>query len=442
MSSGLHENTIVAGRYRLNRVIGRGGMGSVWHATDIALDVACAVKFIDPLLVHIPEATQRFEREAKAAAQIRSPHVVNILEHGMHDGVPFIAMELLEGEDLGKRITRVLKMPPHEVASILTQVCRALSRAHAQEIVHRDLKRDNIFLVRDDDREIAKVLDFGIAKRTSTGLDVAEATRTGAMLGTPSYMSPEQAQGVKTVDYRSDLWSVAVIAFRCITGVLPFRSEALGDLLLKLLVQPLPVPSRMTVDVPPGFDAWWERAAQRDPARRFQSAKELSDALVVALGVSQWVEPEDRASRSSEGEGRRAASSSPPSPAGRDGARAPGAEATGSPMARSYGRAEPVATKEGSSNGFSGFVLGLLAAAAVAAGVYVLRGRVTFEWDRPNSTVSVESAEPDAAPIGSVTPQAPPDAGTAHSKRRPPKPQPKPAPAIPEPLGTNDAGAD
>ena len=131
MASGLHENTVIAGRYRLNRVIGRGAMGSVWHANDVALDVACAVKFIDPNLVHIPEATQRFEREAKAAAQIRSPHVVNILEHGMHEGIPFIAMELLEGEDLGKRLDRVLKMSPREVASIITQVCRALSRAHA-----------------------------------------------------------------------------------------------------------------------------------------------------------------------------------------------------------------------------------------------------------------------------------------------------------------------
>ena len=441
MASGLHENTVIAGRYRLNRVIGRGAMGSVWHANDVALDVACAVKFIDPNLVHIPEATQRFEREAKAAAQIRSPHVVNILEHGMHEGIPFIAMELLEGEDLGKRLDRVLKMSPREVASIITQVCRALSRAHALEIVHRDLKPDNIFLVRDDDREIAKVLDFGIAKRTSLALDQADATRAGAMLGTPNYMSPEQAQGVKTVDYRSDLWSIAVITFRCITGVLPFRSEGLGDLLLKLLVEPLPVPSKMTVDVPPGFDAWWERAAQRDPARRFQSAKELADALAVALGVSQWIDAEDRAS-SSTGHLAYAPMPSMSSSAGRDPARTAPLAATDSPTARTHGHPGPIHVREAPSGGFSGFVLGLLAAAAIGGGAYLFRGGVAFEWDRPPSAVSVESAEPDAAALSSIPSASASASAAPRPKRRQQKVAPKPAPVAPDPLQANEAGSD
>ncbi|MGO8998306.1 MAG: serine/threonine-protein kinase [Polyangiaceae bacterium] len=279
----LAENMVIAERFRLTRVIGRGGMGTVWQATNVRLDVPCAIKFIEGEHIGDAVALARFEREAKAAAQIRSAHVVQILDHGTFRGRPYIAMELLEGEDLGRRLRRTLKMSPRDVAAIVTHVCRALSKAHGMEIVHRDLKPENIFLAWDDDREIAKVLDFGIAKRVQA--DIPSHTTEGAMLGTPVYMSPEQAQGAKGVDYRSDLWALAVIAFRCLTGVLPFRSESLADLLVKIIVHPLPVPSQITVDVPPGFDAWWARAASRDPNRRFQSAKELAQTLVDALGV-------------------------------------------------------------------------------------------------------------------------------------------------------------
>ena len=289
----LAENSVVANRFRLNRLLGRGGMGSVWHATHLGLDIPCAVKFIEGEFAHMAEAQQRFEREAKAAAQLRSPHVVQILDHGVCDGTPYIAMELLDGEDLGKRLTRVGRMDVREVITIITQVCRALSRAHQLGIVHRDLKPDNIFLVRDDDREIAKVLDFGIAKSNATALDGSN-TKTGAMLGTPYYMSPEQAQGIKSVDFRSDLWSLAVIVFQAITGHLPFESEALGDLLVKIIVQPIPVPSHIAHDVPPGFDAWWNKASQRDPALRHQTAKEFAEALGMVFGLSQLTDVMDR----------------------------------------------------------------------------------------------------------------------------------------------------
>src|SRR5215472_5515412 len=189
-------NVVIAERFRLNRLLGRGGMGSVWHATHLGLDVPCAVKFIEGEGAQVPEMQARFEREAKAAAQLRSPNVVQILDHGVCQGTPYIAMELLDGEDLAKRLVRVGRLPPHELLRIVVQVCRALTRAHAVGIVHRDLKPDNIFLVQDDDREIAKVLDFGIAKQNSTALE-GSSTKTGAMLGTPYYMSPEQAQGIK-----------------------------------------------------------------------------------------------------------------------------------------------------------------------------------------------------------------------------------------------------
>jgi serine/threonine protein kinase len=291
----LAANVVIAERFRLSRQLGQGGMGSVWLATHLALDIPCAVKFIEGEIAQLPEAQARFEREAKAAAQLRSPHVVQILDHGVFQGTPYIAMELLDGEDLGKRLQRIGRMAPHDAFRVVGQVCRALTKAHGVGIVHRDLKPDNIFLVPDDDREIAKVLDFGIAKATGSGLDGSN-TKTGAMLGTPYYMSPEQAQGIKAVDHRSDLWSLAVIVFQALTGKLPFESEALGDLLVRIIVAPVPMPSQYVSDLPPTFDRWWERASQRDPAARFQSARELGDALAVAFGHSQGLLGEGRAS--------------------------------------------------------------------------------------------------------------------------------------------------
>jgi serine/threonine protein kinase len=280
----LVENTVVAGRFRLNHVLGRGGMGAVWHATHLGLDIPCAIKFVKGELADQEDIKQRFEREAKAAAHLRSPHVVQILDHGVCEGTPYIAMELLDGEDLGARLQKRGRLTPEELHKVMSEACRALAKAHAQGIVHRDLKPDNIFLVKDDDREITKVLDFGIAKTVTNELG-GSGTKTGAMLGTPYYMSPEQAQGTKTVDFRSDLWSLAVIAYQCLTGALPFESEALGDLLVKIIISPVPVPSQIA-PVPAGFDKWWAKAASRDPADRYQSAKEFSDNLALVCGVS------------------------------------------------------------------------------------------------------------------------------------------------------------
>jgi serine/threonine-protein kinase len=279
----LQENTLVADRFRLIRMIGRGGMGSVWHAFDTRLDNACALKFIEGELANVADAHARFQREAKAAAALRSPHVVEIKDHGVWQGSPYIAMELLEGEDLGKALTKAGgRLPPAQVNTVIQQVCRALHKAHAAGIVHRDLKPDNIFLVTDDDRQLVKILDFGVAKQTSQAIDGSN-TKTGAMLGTPYYMSPEQAQGIKSVDARSDLWSLAVIVYQCITGRLPFESEALGDLLVKIIVQPVPVPSQVA-SVPPAFDRWWAKAAERNPDHRFATAKEFAQQLEIALG--------------------------------------------------------------------------------------------------------------------------------------------------------------
>ncbi len=279
----LREGAVIAERFRLIRQLGQGGMGEVWAAQHTSLDIPCAVKFIHAESAQKPEVRARFEREAKAAASLRTPNVVQILDYGIFENTPYIAMEYLEGEPLSARIKRRGRLDPHETFRIIKDVGRALTKAHAAGVVHRDLKPENIFLVIDDDREIAKVLDFGVAK-SADQLD--SNTQTGALLGTPYYMSPEQAQGTKSVDHRADLWSLAVVVFRCITGDLPFKSTALGDLLIKIVTHPLPVPSQVAAGIPEGFDAWWVRAAQRDPDHRYQSAKDLVQALSMALNVS------------------------------------------------------------------------------------------------------------------------------------------------------------
>ena len=270
---------ILSGKYRLERELGRGGMGSVWLAQHLTLRSPVAIKLIDAEISSKPEALARFLREAQAAASLRSPHVVQILDHGVDDGVPFIVMELLEGESLAARIERLHWLSPHDTAHILTQVGRAMTKAHEAGIVHRDLKPDNIFIVRNDEEEIAKVLDFGVAKSDTHGLGaVSSTTRTGSVLGTPYYMSPEQAEGAKSVDQRSDIWAMGVIAWECLLGTRPFEAETLGGLLLAICAREMPEPSR-SGPVPAAFDAWFARACSRDLQHRFATAKEAAQEL-------------------------------------------------------------------------------------------------------------------------------------------------------------------
>ncbi len=229
---------VVAERYRLVGPLDEGGMGTVWRAEHQSLRSPLAVKLLNPSIGNNPEMLERFLREAQSAAALRSTHVVQVFDYGVHQGMPFIAMELLNGQSLGARLSQVGWLHPRELAWIFTHISRAISKAHEMGITHRDLKPDNIFLVRDGEVELAKVLDFGIAKAADTASVLSQSsgnTQTGTVLGTPYYMSPEQARGNRTVDHRADVWAMGIIAFECLTGQLPFLSTALGDLVIKIV---------------------------------------------------------------------------------------------------------------------------------------------------------------------------------------------------------------
>lgn len=280
------SGTVLAQRYRLEELLDCGGMGEVWRAEHLQLRSPVAVKLARTSELRDPAAIARLQREAEAGAALRGANVVQILDHGTADGDAFLVMELLTGESLRARLDEVGELTPSQVADVFDQVGRAVARAHRMGLVHRDLKPANIFLARDDEEgpEVVKVLDFGAVKLTGAQLSTALETQTGAVIGTPYYMSPEQLRSSKHVDHRTDLWSLGVVAFQCLTGERPFKASSFADLIMKISVDPLPVPSNVA-SVPPDFDAWFARAADRDPDKRFQSATELSAELRAALGL-------------------------------------------------------------------------------------------------------------------------------------------------------------
>ncbi len=289
----LSAGALVGTNVRLLRPLKRGGMGSVWLAEHLTLRTQVAVKFMSERLAQDQEYVARFSREATASAQIRSPNVVQVFDHGIAaDGTPFIVMELLEGEDLRMRLAKVGTIGLDEAATIVVHIARALAKAHANGIVHRDMKPDNVFLTDQDGELFVKVLDFGIAKHASQDNDGLDGmTGTGAMVGTPHYMSPEQILSARRVDHRADLWSVGVVLYRALTGHVPFQGETLGAVCIAIERGTFVPPSQRRPGFMPTLDAWFLRALARDPAQRFQSAKELADAFLAALTAGGYVAP-------------------------------------------------------------------------------------------------------------------------------------------------------
>lgn len=279
---------MLAGRYRLDRRLGRGGMGAVYEAVDTALERRVAVKVIRDELVGNPEAAGRFQREARAAASFTHPNVVTIYDFGVAaDTRAFLVMELLEGTALRGELKRPGRLPAARALAILKDVCSAVEAAHRRQLVHRDLKPENIFLARTEAQEAAKVLDFGIAKflpqaGVGNGTLATADTGTGALIGTVRYMSPEQLRGGK-VGVGWDLWALAVVAYEMLTGAHPFQPATAAEFHSAILSGQVTPVSTHVSDAPPSWQEFFARALSLDSNLRPASAQELLAGLEQAL---------------------------------------------------------------------------------------------------------------------------------------------------------------
>lgn len=275
---------VIAGKYELVRLLGKGAMGEVWLATHATLGGEFAIKLVEPTDdMEAETAAGRFQLEAQIAAKLsrRTRHIVSVSDHGEEGGLAYLVMELLEGESLEARTRRVGPMPLPEAAAIVLQVARALSLAHEEGIFHRDLKPANVWLGRDEDgRLLVKLLDFGIARskkpfRTRSPF----ATSKDMVLGTPSYMSPEQARGLDSLDFRCDLWALGVVAYEALTGRIPFEGETVEDIFLSICTfRVVPISTRRQ-DLPPQAEAFFARAFAPKLDDRFGTALELTAAF-------------------------------------------------------------------------------------------------------------------------------------------------------------------
>jgi serine/threonine-protein kinase len=281
----LRPGLVVGKNVRLVRLLGEGGMGSVWVADHLTLQTEVAIKFISSELVKDEQALKRFTSEATASAQVKSPHVVQVFDHGVWEERPYIVMELLVGEDLEGRIARAGPLSLEDTSLLIKQAAKALSQAHAIGIVHRDIKPANVFLTSPDGELFIKLLDFGIAKRLQGGNHAK--TAAGALIGTPYYMSPEQIMDDREIDFRADLWALAVLAYEALTAQLPFDGASLGAICVAINACQYKPVSSFNRSLPPEIDRWFAKALARNPDDRFGSAKELADAL-LAIGQSAY----------------------------------------------------------------------------------------------------------------------------------------------------------
>jgi eukaryotic-like serine/threonine-protein kinase len=268
--------TVLLGKYRIERILGEGGMGVVAKAHHIQLDQPVAIKFLRPEVLSNQQVVTRFVREAQAAVKLKSEHVCKVHDVGtLESGSPYMVMEFMEGTELGALVTAQGRPGPGMIVELMLQACEALAEAHALGIVHRDIKPANLFVTRGTDGSaLLKVLDFGISKTPAT-ID-SELTSTQAVMGTPAYMSPEQMRATKHVDARTDIWALGVVLYELLSGQRPFRGQTFSELCLQIGMDPTPV---MDAAMPGDLQAIVMRCLEKDPARRVQSVAELAAAL-------------------------------------------------------------------------------------------------------------------------------------------------------------------
>ncbi len=284
---------VLAGKYRVERVLGLGGMGVVVAAMHIQLEERVAIKFLLPEALQNPDTVARFAREARAAVRIKNEHVARVSDVGtLESGAPFMVMEYLEGQDLSDVVKSRGPLPVHEALDYLLQTCEAIAEAHALGIVHRDLKPSNLFLTRGSDgAPLVKVLDFGISKVKPRGASMQEAalTKTASVMGSPLYMAPEQMVSTRDVDARADIWALGVVLYQLLAATAPFSGDTLTELCARILQEPPPPLRNVRSDVHPSLEAALLRCLEKERDRRYASVAELVTALAPFAGAHSRV---------------------------------------------------------------------------------------------------------------------------------------------------------
>jgi eukaryotic-like serine/threonine-protein kinase len=280
-AAGVHEGQILAGKYRVERVLGVGGMGVVVAAHHVQLDEKVAIKFLLPSMLRNQEVVSRFAREARSAVKIKSEHVARVSDVGtLENGAPYMIMEFLEGGDLAAWIQRQGPLPLQQAVDFILQACVGVASAHGIGIVHRDLKPANLFCLRGNDGQfIIKVLDFGISKVSNASDSGGAMTHTAAVMGSPYYMSPEQMQSAKEVDARTDIWALGVVLYELLTGSTPFAGESYAEIAIKVATASFAPVRVFRPDASPLLEAVIARCLEKDKRRRFSNVAELALAL-------------------------------------------------------------------------------------------------------------------------------------------------------------------
>ncbi len=425
----LETGTLIDGKYRVVRLLGKGGMGAVYEGHHMLIERRVAIKVLFAHVAESESGVARFEREVRAAGRIGNDHILEISDVGvLPDGSRYMVSEYLDGETLASRIERVGRLTPDAAAPLVIQLLTGLAAAHQVGILHRDLKPDNVFLLREKAgrADFVKLIDFGIAKFQAAE-ESLKMTSTGMVVGTPYYLSPEQAQGTRQVDARSDVYAIGVILYECVTGRVPFKADSFSQLLFKIALEDAPPVQQLLPGIDPNFSAIIQRAMARVPEQRYQSALALREELL------QWVAVRAPNSSDPELSNTMTVMARPPTPNG-----TPWPAPTPSSFGRSAERFE-LSGEGAPAKSRIGLVVALVGvglAVVLGVGWRLIRGSSTSaDVAAASASVSNATAAPLTAPVAAppvVTPAPPtvvaaPDVFVApepveNTARRPPTP--------------------